>query len=280
MIDRVQSPALRRFLRNRAAVVGLLGLLLLMSTALLGPLLVQADPDGLVLGDELLPPSAEHWLGTDPDGVDVLSRLLSGARLSLFVAFSTVLVCLGIGTCLGALAGLRGGLWDRAIFGLTELLQGFPGLLIPLSIAAFFPERGLGMVVVALSVGGWVGYCRVVRARIRELRTADFVLAARAAGIPSTRLFWKYLLPNVLPALVVQGAFGMAGAILAEAGLSYLGLGLPPGAPSWGAMLNAARSTLLVAPHLALWPGAALLSLVLSVNLVADGLRDALDPRG
>lgn len=274
------TGATRRFMRNRMALGGVILLLFLVGIALVGPLLTAHDPYRLVLGEELQGPSARHWLGTDPDGIDVATRLIYGARISLAVALGTVACCLTLGTCLGAVAGLRGGRWDRAIFGLTELLQGIPGILVPLTLASLIPERGAGMVILALSVSGWVSYCRITRAKIRTLKGAEFVLAARAAGIPDGRLLWRYLLPNVLPTLVVQAAFGMAGAVLAEAGLSYLGLGLPPGTPSWGAMLNAARATLLVAPQLALWPGLALLLLVLSINFVADGLRDALDPRG
>lgn len=276
------SNSRRGWQQFRAHPGALLGMGLLVSLsmlALLAPWLAPFDPMALDLRKELLLPSWPHVLGTDPEGMDILSRLLFGARVSLGVAFATVSVCLGVGLSLGALAGWSGGWLDRGLSSLSEMFQSLPGMLTPLLLSAFMSSRGVEMVIVALCVSGWVSYYRLSRAQVRLLKTQEYVLAAQAAGIPPVRILWRYVLPGVLPSLVVQAAFGMAGAVMAEAGLSFLGLGVEPGTASWGAMLSQGRQYILVAPQLSIYPGVAILLLVMALQFVGDGLREALDPR-
>lgn len=276
------SPSRRGWQRFRAHPGALLGVGLLLSLsmlALLAPWLAPFDPMTLDLKAELLLPGWPHVLGTDPEGMDILSRLLFGARVSLGVAFATVSVCVGVGLSLGAVAGWSGGWLDRGLSSLSEMFQSLPGMLTPLLLSAFMSSRGVEMVIGALCVSGWVSYYRLSRAQVRLLKTQEYVLAAQAAGIPTGRILWRYVLPGVLPSLVVQAAFGMAGAVMAEAGLSFLGLGVEPGTASWGAMLSQGRQYILVAPQLSIYPGVAILLLVMALHFVGDGLREALDPR-
>lgn len=269
----------QRFRGQAGASFGLVLLLSLGTLATLAPWLAPFDPMALELEAELLPPGWPHLLGTDPEGMDILSRLLFGARVSLGVALVTVLVSASVGLSLGALAGWTGGWLDRGLSSLSELFQSLPGMLTPLLLSAFMSARGVGMVVLALCVSGWVSYYRLSRAQVRLLKEQEYVLAAVAAGLPTGRILWRYVLPGVLPTLVVQASFGMAGAVMAEAGLSFLGLGVEPGTASWGAMLSQGRQYLLVAPQLSMYPGLAILLLVMAFNFVGDGLREALDSR-
>jgi peptide/nickel transport system permease protein len=211
-------------------------------------------------------------------GRDVLSRLLYGARISLTVALSVVGLAGTLGTALGALAGYRGGRLDAALMRATDVFLAFPGILLAIALVAVLGPA-LVHVVLALVVFGWVDYARLVRGQVLQVREAEFVLAARAAGLPSRAVILRHVLPNVLPTLLVQASLGMAGAILAESALSFLGLGLQAPTPSWGAMIDAGRGHLIDAPHLALVPGAALFLTVLGLNLLADGLGDWLEPR-
>lgn len=252
---------------------------LLVLVAAFAPWLAGTDPDDCQLQLELAGMSAEHWLGLDSDGCDIGTQILFGARLSLKVGVAVVAVSTTIGTCLGLLAGYFGGRIDRGVIFVLECFQAFPGILLAIAITALFEARSIELVIFALCVSGWVGYARVVRGQTLALREAPFVEAARALGAGTPRILFKEILPNCLSPVLVQATFGMAGAILAEAGLSFLGLGAPPGVPSWGSMLNEGRAYMLVAPHLSVFPGAAIMLTVLGFNFLGDGLRDALDPK-
>ena len=251
--------------------------LAVLLVALLAPWLTPRDPNQQELENRLEKPSREHWLGRDELGRDILSRLIMGARVSVGVGLSVVLLAGLLGTAVGATAGYFGGRVDTALMRLTDVFMAFPGILLAIALVAVLGPA-LRNVVIALVVIGWVGYARLVRGQVLQLREMEFVLAARAAGVAPWGIVTRHLLPNVLPTLVVQASLGMAGAILAEAGLSFLGLGIQPPTPSWGAMINAGRSHLLDAPHLALFPGLAILVTVMALNFLGDSLVDWLDP--
>lgn len=253
-------------------------LLLLVAVALFAPLLSPYDPASQNLSEDLRGPRLEHPLGQDKLGRDQLSRLIYGTRVSLAVGLSTVAVTVTLGVLFGALAGYAGGAVDFWIMRLVDVLLAFPGILLAIAISALLGP-GLTHVILALTVIGWTGYARLVRAEVLALRERDHVEAARALGMRSSRIVIRHVLPLIAAPVVVQATFGMAGAIVAEASLSFLGLGVQPPTPSWGAMLNEGRSFLLVAPHLTLWPGAAILVTVLGLNVLGDGLRDKLDVR-
>jgi ABC-type dipeptide/oligopeptide/nickel transport system permease subunit len=268
----------RRASRHRGAAGGLAILALLSVAALLAPAIAPRDPVSQSLDEGLSPPSPDHWLGQDKLGRDVLSRLLHGARLSLAVGFLPVAISLSIGVAAGSLAGFLGGTADRVFVHACDVLMAFPGILLAIGISAV---RGpsFGNVLFALSVLGWMRYARVVRAQVLKLKTMDYVEAARAVGGRPSRLLLTHILPNALSPILVEATFGIGRAIVAEAGLSFLGLGVAPPAPSWGSMIGEGRHFLFVAPHLVTAPGAAILLTVMSFNFVGDGLRDALDVR-
>jgi peptide/nickel transport system permease protein len=254
------------------------GVALLLVVALIGPLLAPFAFDAQELDRRLERPSLEHWLGLDELGRDVVSRLLVGARVSVAVGLAVVGLAGTFGTLLGALCGAVGGRADTALMRAIDIFLAFPGILLAIALVAVLGPA-LDHVVLALVVIGWVGYARLARGQVLQLREQEFVLAARAAGVPMLRIVFRHLLPNILPVMVVQASLGLAGAILAEASLSFLGLGIQPPTPSWGAMINAGRGHLLDAPHLALVPGFAILLSVLSLNFLGDALVDRLDPR-
>jgi peptide/nickel transport system permease protein len=261
------------------AVVGLALFVLFTAMALFAPLLAPADPSALDLVHRLAAPSHAHWLGTDELGRDILSRIIWGARLSLTVAVSVVGLSFFLGLILGGIAGYYGNWIDVAVN--TFLMNAFlslPGILLAIAFVAFLGP-GLLNLILALSIGGWVGYARLVRAQVLAVREREFVEAARAIGASDLRIFVRHIFPNILQPLIVQAAIGMAGAVLAEATLSFLGLGVPPPAASWGAMLNDARPFLFDAPHLVVFPAIAVMLCVLSFNFLGDALRDCLDPR-
>jgi len=273
---RTLATALRR---QPLAVFGLALLVLFVTLALLAPLLAPDNPAALDLLHRLAPPSHAHWLGTDELGRDILSRVIYGARLSLTVAVSVVALSLCAGLVLGGIAGYYGRWLDVAIN--TFLMNAFmalPGILLAIAFVAFLGP-GLLNLILALSIGGWVGYARLVRAQVLAVREREFVEAARALGASDLRIFVRHILPNILQPLIVQAAIGMAGAVLAEATLSFLGLGVPPPSADWGSMLNDARPFLFDAPHLVVFPAIAVMLCVLSFNFLGDALRDYLDPR-
>jgi len=255
------------------------GVALLVAAALVGPFVAPYEPNAMALERRLESPSADHPLGLDELGRDVLSRLLAGARVSVAVGLAVVGLAGTLGTLLGAAAGAAGGRWDAALMRAADVFLAFPGILLAIALVAVLGPA-LRHVVLALVVIGWVGYARLARGQVLQLREQEFVLAARAAGVPPGRLMLRHLLPNVLPIVIVQASLGLAGAMLAEASLSFLGLGIQPPTPSWGAMIDAGRSHLLDAPHVTLAPGLAIALSVLSLNFLGDALVDRLDPRG
>lgn len=263
---------------HRAVVAGVLGLGLLGLGAAAAPLITAADPYRASLGERLQPPHAGHPLGQDALGRDVLARVLRGGRISLAVGGATVALSLLAGVMLGAAAGYAGGWVEEALGRVIDVLLAFPGLLLAIALAAVLGPS-LGNVVLALSLLGWTSYARLARAEVAALRRREFVQAASALGAGPGRIIVRHLLPLAAPTLLVQATFGMGGAILAEASLSFLGLGAPAPLPSWGAMIDEGRAFLLVAPHLTVFPGLALAGTVLILQLLGDGLRDLLDVR-
>lgn len=261
------------------AAAGLLLLAIFTGMALLAPWIAPANPAAIDLMHRLASPNAAHWLGTDELGRDILSRIIFGARLSLTVAVSVVSCSLLLGIVLGGIAGYYGGAIDTTlnIFAMNAFMA-LPGILLAIAFVAFLGP-GLVNLILALSIGGWVGYARLVRGQVLAVREREFVEAARALGASDIRIFVRHILPNIVQPLIVQSAIGMAGAVLAEATLSFLGLGVPPPAASWGSMLNDARSHLFDAPHLVVFPAIAVMLCVLSFNFIGDALRDYLDPR-
>jgi peptide/nickel transport system permease protein len=265
--------------RQPLAVFGVVLLMAFLLAALFAPLLAPQNPATIDLPHRLASPSASHWFGSDELGRDILSRTIYGARLSLLVSVSVVACSLSLGIILGGLAGYYGGVLDTALnLFVMNAFMAMPGILLAIAFVAFLGP-GLINLVLALSIGGWVGYARLVRAQVLAVREREFVEAARALGASNLRIFVRHILPNTLQPLIVQSAIGMAGAVLAEATLSFLGLGVPPPSASWGAMLNDARSHLFDAPHLVIFPALAVMLCVLSFNFIGDALRDYLDPR-
>jgi peptide/nickel transport system permease protein len=258
--------------------VGVFLVSLALLAAVAGPFVAPFDPADQELPRRLERPSVDHPFGLDELGRDVLSRILSGARVSLFVGLSVVTVSSAVGLMFGLLAGYLGGRIDQGISRVMDVLMAFPGILLAIALVAV---RGPSLVnvVFALSVIGWVSYARLTRSQVLKLRELEFVQAARALGASLPRILVRHVLPGTLPALIVQATLGMAGAIIAEASLSFLGLGVQPPTPSWGAMLDAGRAHLLDAPHLTLFPGLSIALLVVGFNLLGDGLRDRIDPR-
>jgi peptide/nickel transport system permease protein len=246
--------------------------------AAFAPWLSPYDPIRQNLSEDLRAPSFEHPLGQDKLGRDQLSRLIHGARVSLQVGTITVAVSLSIGVLMGALAGYFGGSVDFWIMRTVDVLLAFPGILLAIAMSAVLGPS-INNVIVALSIMGWTGYARLVRAEVLGIRRREHVEAAVALGASNKRVLVRHVLPMLIAPLVVQATFGMAGAIVAEASLSFLGLGVQPPAPSWGAMVNEGRQFLLIAPHLTLYPGLAILITVLGLNFLGDGLRDRLDVR-
>jgi peptide/nickel transport system permease protein len=245
--------------------------------AIAGPWLSPFDPSAQELALRLEGPTEAHWFGLDELGRDILTRVLAGARISLLVGLVVVGVSSTVGITLGSIAGYFGGRIDEAISRLIDILLAFPGLLLAIALVAVLGPS-LTNVVLALSLIGWVGYARLVRGQVLRTRELEFVQAARAVGATASRILTRHIIPTTLPAVTVQATLGMGGAILAEAALSFLGLGVQPPTPSWGTMLSYGRGHLLDAPHLTIFPGLAIAVLVLGFNFLGDGLRDALDP--
>jgi peptide/nickel transport system permease protein len=265
--------------RTPLAATGVVLVVIFLIFASFAPWIAPHDPYAIDLPARLQPPSAMHTFGTDELGRDILSRVIYGARISMSVGIRVVLVSLTLGIVIGSIAGYYGGPIDR-FFNIVVMnaFLSFPGILIAIAFVAF---RGPGMfnLVLALSLSGWVGYARLVRGQVLAAREREFVEAARALGASDLRIIVRHILPNIIQPVIVQAAIGMAGAILAEATMSFLGLGVPPPTASWGAMLNDGRAHLFDAPHLVFFPAGAVMLAVLSFNFIGDALRDYLDPR-
>jgi peptide/nickel transport system permease protein len=265
--------------RQPLAAIGVALLAVFAVCAVCAPWLAPDDPARLDLTGRLMGPSWTHWFGTDELGRDILSRTLFGARISLIVAVSVVGLSLAVGLVAGGLAGFYGGWTDTVVnVYVTNAFMALPGILLAIAFVAFMGP-GLGNVILALAISGWVGYARLVRAQVMAVKEREFVEAARALGASDLRVMGRHILPNILQPLIVQAAIGMAGAVLAEATLSFLGLGVPPPTASWGSMLNDARSHLFDSPHLVFFPAMAVMLCVLSFNFIGDALRDWMDPR-
>jgi len=264
---------------NTLAAIGAVLITIFVIFALFAPWIAPQDPAYINLPIRLAGPSSAHWFGADELGRDILSRIIFGARISMLVGSGVVLMSLGLGLIIGSLAGYYGGTFDRFVnIVVMNAFMSFPGILLAIAFVAF---RGPGIfnLVLALSLGGWVGYARLVRAQVLAAREREFVEAARALGASDLRIIVRHILPNIIQPVIVQAAIGMAGAILGEATMSFLGLGVPPPTASWGAMLNDGRAHLFDAPHLVLFPALAVMLAVLSLNFIGDALRDYLDPR-
>lgn len=269
----------RRFAEDKVAVSGLLIVLVFAMAAVAAPLLTDHEPLAVDLSNTLTPPGGGHLLGTDNLGRDLFSRLLYGSRLSLGTAAVTATVIMTLGVAVGLVAGLRGGWFDGLIMRLVDGLLAFPNLILALAIAGTL-GAGLVSVLIGLTVVWWASYARIVRGIVLQIRELPFVEAARATGESQLMIGVRHILPNVVPPVMVLLTIEMGGLILAVSGLSFLGLGAQPPTPEWGAMINDGRAFLYSAPQLMLLPGAAIFLVVLGFNLLGDGLRDILDPKG
>lgn len=278
----LESPtrrAMRRLVKRKGAMVGLAMIAIFILLAVLAPLIAPYDPITTSWTLVRKPPSALHWFGTDDLGRDVLSRVMYGARASLLAGAISVGIALTVGVPVGLLSGYRGGFLDALISRMTDAMLACPFLILAIALAAFLGPS-LGNAMIAIGISATPIFVRLTRGEVMNVKVEDYVDAARSVGNSSLRIAVVHILPNVLPALLVQATLSTAAAIIAEAALSFLGLGQQPPYPSWGSMLNAAQRFLTNAPWMAIWPGLAIFLVVLSLNLVGDGLRDALDPQG
>lgn len=264
---------------NLLATTGMVLVAVFVVFALFAPWIAPQNPSNIDLPSRLQPPSVAHWFGTDELGRDIFSRVIYGARISMLVGSSVVAGSLLLGLILGSIAGYYGGLADKFFsVVLMNAFLSFPGILLAIAFVAFLGP-GIFNLILALCIGGWVGYARLVRAQVLAVKEKEFVEAARALGASDWRIVTRHILPNIIQPVIVQAAIGMAGAVLAEATMSFLGLGVPPPTASWGSMLNDGRAHLFDAPHLVLFPALAVMLAVLSFNFIGDALRDYLDPR-
>ena len=267
-----------RFTRNRLSLAGALVVCALVCTAVLAPLISPYEPTEIDVYNVLSPPTREHLMGTDELGRDLLSRIIWGSRVSLKVGFVAVGIALMIGVAIGAAAGFYGGKVDSVLMRFVDIMLAFPTFFLILAVIAIL-EPSIFTIMAVIGVTSWMDVARLVRAEFLTLKERDFVDAARAMGVKNIRLIFRHILPNALSPVFVAATFGIAGAILVESGLSFLGLGVQPPDPSWGNILTSGKDNIEVAWWLSLYPGLAILITVLSYNLVGEGLRDALDPR-
>jgi peptide/nickel transport system permease protein len=277
---RVEGPVAvlwRRFRRNRAAVAALVFLALVHLLGAAAPLVAPYSPEEVDLTRRLAPPGSGHWLGTDENGRDVLSRLIYGARVSLTVGLLSAVAAVALGTLVGAVSGYFGGLTDAVLMRVTDGMMILPTFFLALLVLAVFGPGVLNVIAV-IGLTSWMGVARIVRGEVLRTRPQEFVVAARALGAGNGRILLVHLLPQAVPAIIVAATLGIAQAILTESALSYLGLGIQPPTPTWGNMLAAAQHFLWVRPELAVYPGLLILLTVLAYNSVGDALRDALDP--
>jgi peptide/nickel transport system permease protein len=262
--------------KNKLALIGAGIILLLIITAVFAPVFAPYDPLEQNIIEGLSTPNKAHWFGQDKLGRDLLSRVIYGSRISLWVGISTVSISLIVGLSIGSISGYYGGIVDELFMRVVDILMAFPGILLAIAMVAILGPS-LNHVILALCLIGWVGYARLVRGQVLYLRELEYVTAAQALGAKPARIILHHLIPNLIAPLIVEATFGMAGAILAEASLSFLGLGAQPPTPSWGSMLNEGREFLLLAPHHTTFPGIAIMVVILGFNFLGDGLRDYLD---
>ena len=276
---RRRPGALRRFLRHRLALTGSSLLVLVTLVSVLAPLLAPYSPQSIDLNQlSATPPSSDHWLGTNDVGQDVLSRLLFGGRLSLMIGVSSALISLLVGVVVGALAGWTGGWVDSLLMRFVDFMLSFPALFV-LLIFFSISAASVSVLILFLGLTGWMYLARVMRGEFLTLKEREYVQSARALGVGSARIIWRHLLPNAATPLIVATVLNIAYNMLAEAGLDYLGFGIPPDIPTWGNMLTAASEHMSDLPLLVIAPGLVLLLVIVSLHLVGDGLRDVLDPR-
>ncbi|MBW8728287.1 MAG: ABC transporter permease [Inquilinus limosus] len=273
-----RSRGLQKFLRNKGAVVGAVLVLAFALLAILAPLVTPQDPLQTSFSVIRKAPSAAHWLGTDDLGRDIYTRLAYGARASLMAGVISVAIALAVGVPFGLMAGYYGGLVDGAISRATEAMLAIPFLILAIALAAFLGPS-LGNAMIAIGLSAMPIFIRLTRGQVLSVKTEDYVEGARSIGLPDRWIIIRYILPNVMPPLIVQATLTIATAIIAEASLSFLGLGQQPPSPSWGSMLNTAKNYMSQAPWMSIFPGGAIFMVVLGFNLLGDGLRDALDPR-
>jgi peptide/nickel transport system permease protein len=266
------------WLRSPLTVAGLVLITIFALTAVFAPLLAPADPLKQVLSTRLKPPTSAHWLGTDQLGRDLLSRMIFGSRISLLVGVVVVALAGSLGTFVGLVAGYTGGWLDEGLMRLTDVFFAFPALILAMAISGALGPS-LTNAMIAIAVVSWPVYARLVRAQVLTLREREYVEAARSLGASTPRIIWQHILPNTLAPLLVQASFDMGGAILAAAGLSFIGFGTQPPTPEWGVMISDGRNYISTQPWLSLFPGLAILFTVAAFNLIGDGLRDAFDPR-
>jgi peptide/nickel transport system permease protein len=276
--ERPAQRVWRRLVGRPTALFGLVVVVLLIALAILAPLIAPYDPAKQSWTLVRKAPSWAHWLGTDETGRDLLSRILWGARASLMAGVISISIALTLGVPVGLVAGYKAGIVDALISRITDAMLACPNLILAIALAAFLGPS-LTNAMIAIGITATPIFVRLTRGQVLSIKHEDYVEAARAVGNPAWRIAWRYILPNILPALLVQATLSVAAAIIAEASLSYLGLGQQPPAPSWGSMLNAAQRFLTQAPWMAIFPGLAIFLTVLSFNLLGDGLRDALDPK-
>lgn len=268
----------RRFRENKLALSGAILVLFMFAVSFLAPVISPYDPAHIEVGRMLEPPSAEHWFGTDPLGRDILSRMIWGAQISLKVGFVSVGISLLIGVLLGALAGFYGGRVDRLIMRFVDVMLCFPAFFLILAVIALL-EPSIWNIMIVIGLTSWMGVARLVRAEILSLREREFILAIRAQGASDLRIIFLHLLPNALAPILVAATLGIAGAILTESALSFLGIGVQPPTPSWGNILMAGKDNIMIAWWISVFPGLAILITVLSYNLLGEGIRDIIDPR-
>ncbi|WP_456717112.1 ABC transporter permease [Bradyrhizobium sp. USDA 4353] len=268
----------RRLVKRKGAMVGLGLIMAFILLALSAPLVAPYDPIKTSWTLVRKAPSAAHWFGTDDLGRDVLARVIYGARASLLAGAISVVIALAIGVPIGMIAGYRGGFIDALISRITDAMLACPFLILAIALAAFLGPS-LGNAMIAIGISATPIFVRLTRGEVLSVKVEDYVEAARSVGDTDLQIAVRHILPNIMPALLVQATLSVAAAIIAEAALSFLGLGQQPPAPSWGSMLNAAQRFLTNAPWMAIWPGLAIFLVVLSLNLLGDGLRDALDPQ-
>jgi len=270
--------ALRRLFRNKLAIIGMVILGLFVFCAIFAPWIAPYDPIAQDITRRREPPSWEHPFGLDEVGRDLLSRVIYGARVSLYVGVASVSLAIIAGTLIGAVSGYAGGWIDNVIMRIMDIMLAFPSLLLAIAIVAILGPGLLNMLY-AIAFVSIPAYARIVRASVLAAKEMDYTLAARAIGCSSSRILFRHIMPNCLTPIIVQGTLGIATAILDAAGLSFLGLGAQPPTPEWGAMLGQGRGSVFTAPHVVIFPGLAIMLSVLGFNLLGDGLRDALDPR-
>ena len=277
-VETLTARAIRRFKRRKVALFALVVIAIFVAAAVLAPLISPYNPDLQTWSAVRKAPSALHWFGTDEIGRDVLSRVIFGARASLLAGVVAVCISLACGVPIGLVSGYVGGFLDGLLMRITDALLACPFLILAIALAAFLGPS-LTNAMIAIGISAMPAFIRLTRAQVLNAKVEDYVEAARAVGNPHRRIVLRHILPNILAPIMVQATLAIAAAIIAEASLSFLGLGQQPPAPSWGSMLNTAKNFLEQAPWMAMWPGAAIFSVVLAFNLFGDGLRDALDPR-